>query len=232
MERYFRIGIGVVVCVGLSVAAAAGKDLASFLGETITYSIKQVGVKAGEATLSCEGPVMKDGKEFVLFVFRADGFNFWDEEKIYAHPETLFPHMVERDLNIFGNKERIVEYYEPQAGRVRIVKTADDKTTEQILEKQGQLDNIYCFIYRYRRDGRFKIGDILKLSLPTQDIEITLVRKNSIGAGGKKYDAFYMQSNPAKYKIWFAADEQKTPLRIDGAVGVGKTSMVMREYKE
>ncbi len=211
--------------------AMAGNDLNDFIGEKITYSIKQMGIKAGEAILSLEGPAVKDDKDYTLIVFKADGLNFLDVEKIYADPETLLPRIVERDLNIFGNKEQITEYYEPQKGKVRVVKTVDGKVTEQIIKKEGSLDNIYCFIYRYRRDGEFKKGDNLAVNLPTMDLQIELENTVKLNAAGKKYDAYFLRSNPSKYKLWFDVSRQKIPLRIDGAVGVGSTTMTMKSYE-
>jgi len=212
-------------------SAQAQNDLNDFIGEKITYSIKQMGVKAGEAILSYEGPASKDEKEYVLIVFKADGMNFLDFEKIYADPVTLMPKIVERDLNIFGKKEQITEYYESEAGKVRIVKTVKGETTEQVIEKKGQIDNIYCFIYRYRRDADPKPGESLAINLPTLDLKLKLKQKTKLSVAGKKYDAVLVQSDPAKYKLWFDTGKQKIPLRIDGAVGVGSTTMTMKSYE-
>ncbi|MCC6758644.1 MAG: DUF3108 domain-containing protein [Candidatus Omnitrophica bacterium] len=224
----------VVMLMGLScpvAPAGAQIDINGFIGEKITYSIKQMGVKAGEAVLSYEGPASKDDKEYVLIVFKADGMNFLDFEKIYADPVTLLPKIVERDVNIFGSKEQITEYYETETGRVRIVKTVKGKTTEQVITKKGGLDNIYCFIYRYRRDADPKPGESLAVNLPTVDLKLKLKEKMKLSAAGKKYDAVFIQSDPAKYKLWFDTGKQKIPLRIDGAVGVGSTTMTMKSYE-
>jgi hypothetical protein len=212
-------------------AAFAQNDLNDFIGEKITYSIKQTGIKAGEAVLSYEGPATKEDKEYVLIVFKADGMNFFDLEKIYADPQTLLPKIVERDLNIFGKKEQITEYYESAAGKVRVVKTAKGKTSEQVISKKGDLDNIYCFIYRYRRDADPKPGASIAINLPTVDLQLKLKENTKLSAAGKKYDAVFIQSEPAKYKMWFDTGKQKIPLRIDGAVGIGNTTMTMKSYE-
>ena len=156
----------------------------------------------------------------------AQGFNFFDEEKIYIDPKTFLPLRVDRDLNIFGKKEKITEFYDARRGEVRIVKKAGKKVTEQVLRKKGFLDNIYCFIYRYRAFGKFQIGDKFIMNLPTTDIFIQLFKKQKVKALGRTLDAFYMQSNPKKYRIWFDSGSGKFPLRIDGAVGFGNTSMI------
>ncbi len=221
-----------LICATLGASSVgAQNNLDDFVGEKITYTIKQMGVKAGEAVLSFEGPVTRDDKDYILITFKADGMNFFDFEKIYADPKTLLPQIVERDLNIFGSKEKITEYYDVQGGKVRVVKDALGKLAEQVIEKKGELDNIYCFIYRYRRDANFKEGDTIAINLPTMDLQIKLENKKAIVAAGKKYQAFFMQSTPSKYKLWFDISQQKIPLRIDGAVGVGSTTMTMKSYE-
>lgn len=214
----------------MAVPALAKDDPSPFIGEKITYSIRQMGIKAGEAVLTYVGPAEKDGKKYTLITFRADGLNFLDEEKIYADPKSLLPLIVERDLNIFGKKEKITEKYDTKKGEVRIVKVTSDNKEEMTIKKDGALDNIYCFIYRYRRDGNFEVGNKLTINLPTLDLVIKLQEKTEIAAGGKKRPAFYMQSDPKKYRLWFETGEDNIPLRIDGAVGFGNTSMVMKEY--
>ncbi len=230
MNKVFLTFVFLLFIASTSVSATP-KEIKSFFGEEVTYSIRQVGIQAGEATLRFTGTAEKGGKAYLLINFKASGLNFLDEERIFTSPDTLLPEIVERNVNIFGKKEKITEYYDTAKGEVRIVKVADGKTTEQVLKKQGPIDNIYCFIYRYRRDNDFVIGKNIALNLPTMDVKLRLRDEVKINIGDKKYNAVYIQSDPKKYKIWFDRDEHKIPLRIDGAVGFGNTSMTMKEYK-
>ena len=201
-------------------------------GETIKYDIKTLGVKAGEAALQFEGLQKLDGKDAYLIVFTATSANFFDEEKIYADPKSFYPLAVMRELNIWGKKEKITEIYNKEKGIIKITKLSHNRTTEEIIEKEGAIDNIYCFIYRYRKTGRFHIGDALSIRLPTRDVKINLLKMTTLSAAGKKHPAYYMQSDPAKYKIWFDTSGKKIPLRINGAVGINDTAMIMREYQD
>ena len=201
-------------------------------GETLTYAIKNLGIKAGDATLTLEGVTERNAREVNLIIFRAQAVNFLDEERIYADPETFYPLVVKRNLNIWGKKEKIEEYYNFDKGHIKIIKTEGGKTSEQIIEKKGKIDNIYCFIYRYRRSGDFNIGDSLGIRLPTKDITIELTKKTSLKAAGKKYDAFFMRSIPKKYQVWFDTGAQKIPLRINGSIGLSATAMTMTGYKK
>ena len=53
-----------------------------------------------------------------------------------------------------------------------------------------------------------------------------------VQAAGETYEAYYLESSPKKYRIWLGTSERKIPLRIDGAVGFGNTSLVMKEYQD
>jgi len=217
-----------------SVSFSSTPDVAGhpfFVGETITYTIKSLKISVGKATLTFKGEEEINGRAVYCIVFRATGPNFLDVEEIFADREGLYPVMVRRNLNIWGKKEQITEEYDHRQGLVKITKHVGDKTEEQTIKKSGVLDNIYCFIYRYRHSGNFKLGDSLALNLPTQDIKISLNKRMKLKAAGKEYDSYYMMSDPAKYKVWFDSGDQKIPLRISGSVGLKNTDMVMTDYK-
>ena len=199
--------------------------------ETIHYNILQLGVKAGEATLTFVGLTEYKTRPVFLIEFKSQGMNFLDEEKIYLHPEDLRPDIVNRNLNIFGHKEKIFEEYKQKEGIVRVIKEVNEKFSEQKFIKGVPLDNIYGFIYRYRKNGSFKIGETLKVILPTKDLTIQLTRQVSLTIGNKTYDCFYMQSKPSKYKIWFDS-VTKLPVKISGAIGIANTAMVMTSYEK
>lgn len=201
-------------------------------GERIVYNIQQMGVKAGEATLEFKGERHIQGRTLLLIIFTADGFNFYDQERIFLDPATYKPVVVTRDLNIFGSKERIIEKYQEQPGHIVIKKESGNRQTVVVLDNKSGIDNLYGFIYRYRLTGSFKVGDKLDIHLPTKDISIELKRQVKLSAAGKVFDSYYMQSDPAKYKLWFDAGPNKLPLRISGAIGIANTVMVMKEYHE
>jgi len=193
-------------------------------GEKIHYKIVQLGLSTGEASLTYLGSRMYHKQKTVLIIFQAKGFKFFDEERIFVDPKTMFPLFVERNLNIFGNRERITEEYSKD--HVKITKGKN----QQVIEKDGDIDNIYAFIYRYRQMGQFHINDSFVLHLPTKDVPIKLIRKDTLDVALKRYKVFYMESNPANYRIWFDTSEKKIPLRISGAIKMAHTVMVMTQY--
>ena len=199
---------------------------------TSHYSIRQLGYD-GEATLSLVGP--KDYKEHktLLIVFKANGVNFSDEEDIYVDPETYKPLFVERSfsLAIFGHGKTLEEYI-PSKGEIRITKTDGNRVTHQVIKKVGPVDNIYGFIFRYRKEGSFKTGDVLNMTLPTRDFKIQLLGRGEIKIGRKSYDSYYMKSQPTRFKIWFDTSQHKWPLRITGTIGFLNSVMTMTGYEE
>ena len=225
MKSFF---LSVFFLLGTAVCAAPAPFSA---GEVITYDIKQGFMKVGRATLTFPGEVQYEGQRLFLIVFRADGFNFYDKEEIYLDPDTLFPVVVLRDLNIFGAKEKIREDYLQGAKKIYLHKFARGKETQQVIAVDGAVDNIYGFIYRYRRSGSFRTGEDLDIVLPTQKLKIGIVRPQRIKAAGRKAASLYMESNPAKYKIWFSIDGRRIPFQISGAVGIANTVMVITDYK-
>jgi len=213
----------------MSVPAAAANGPGDFTGEKISYNIKKTVFKAGEATLEFKGKAEIDGQPVYLIVFTATSFNFYDQEKIYVDRKAYRPVVVKRDLNIFGKKEKIIEYYDRQKGEIRIVKNPGAEAQIQTIHKDGAIENIYGFIYRYRKEGSFQIGEKINLNLPTTDVTVVLKKKDAIRAGGERRDAYFMTSGD--YRIWFGTGEDRVPLRIDGAMGLLKAALVLDEYQ-
>ncbi len=185
----------------------------------------------GKATLTMAGPQDYQGHKTFLIVFKAEGLNYWDTEHIYLDPETLRPLFVQRDFSlvVFGEGQTLEEYL---PGQIIITKTDKGRVSKETISKAGPVDNIYGFIYRYRKQGSFKIGDEMDMSLPTKDLKIKLMGFNRLRIGRKTYHAFYMQSQPTKYKIWFDNSEQKLPLKIVGTIGLMSSVMTMTDYEE
>jgi hypothetical protein len=230
--KAFGLSLGsVILCLSSVASAQEGRVIPFQKGETINYVIKKFGVNAGKASLTFQGQQEKDGKKSLLVVFRAEAFNFFDEEKIYVDPKTFLPICVERDLNIFGKKEQIKEIYDQAAGLVTVLKEVKGKKSEQKIKKDGAIENIYGFIYRYRLMGNFTAGATLTMNLPTQQVSFTLKKEDSLVVAGQEYRSFLLESRPNKYRVWFGKGVGNIPLRIDGAMGLSSMSMIMENYQ-
>ncbi len=219
--------VGLLLVSKLTIASV---NMPFAVGETLNYDIKKMHVTVGTASFVYKGEVDLNGAKAHLMIFTANALNFLDEELIYFDPQTYYPIMVKRNLDLWGRKEAIVETYDPQSGVVHIEKTVKGKIEHFTIEKKGQLDNIYCFMYRYRHLGGFDLGSKLSLNLPTRDVVFQLKDRRDIKIQKKNLSSFYMQSNPKQYRIWFKSDQSKIPLRIDGAMGLGKTVLILKSY--
>jgi len=202
-------------------------------GEKILYRVKQAGIKVGDATLEFQGEIYHEGQKYLLVVFHADGFNFYDEERIYLDPKTWRPRRVVRDLNIFGKKEKILEEYSEEEGVVHITKEVPGYSASvQTLGKGRPLENIYGFIYRYRLGEPLVKGQGLAMALPTVDIQMSALKETELSVGKKRYSAMLLKSVPDKYSIWFDQGPKRLPLRIAGAIGLANTVMTMVGVEE
>lgn len=231
LKPVFLSLIGVLMIFVTSISAAGKKEPLFLHGEKITYVIKKFGVKAGEATLVFHGLTKTRGYDAYLVIFTANALNFFDEEKIYVDPVTFYPIRIERALNLFGKREKITEDYFAQKGSVKITKEAGGEVTQKVIDKKTRLDNIYCFLYRYRFLGTFRSKDSFTMHLPTQEVTFELKKTVKVKTAGKTYDSYYMKSDPARYEVWFDAGPKKIPLKINGAVGFGDTTMMMAKYE-
>ena len=229
MTNFKTVIFSLVFVFGGVVRGALAADLSFVPGEKIHYAVKQGLFKAGNAVLEFKGDTYLDGKKYTLITFIAKGFNFYDEERIYADPVTLLPQKVMRDLNIFGNKENIMEEYRVADGFVRVTKVANGKTTVQDISitNTNAPDNIYCFLFRTRAHEDIKVGKIFDLQLPTLTLRFKGDQEVSFNALGKKYPSVMFKSVPAKYTLWFDPGPQKLPLRISGSIGIANTMMVI-----
>lgn len=212
---------------------------AKFIGESINYDVQKLVPKAALAKIEFKGLVPIDGRELYLITFEAKGFKMFDIEKIYADPQTLYPVHVERNLNVsvmgFGGFDgKIIESYDQQKYTVTVTQFPTDGSKPQpiILQKSGPIDNLYCFIYRYRLRGDFTFGTSLKMNLPTKDVSIRIVKKMPISAARKVYDTFFFETVPAQFRIWFDAEGTHVPVRIENPALIGGTIMVMSGYSQ
>ena len=200
-------------------------------GETIHYDIEKFKLNVGEATLTFNGMVEVQGRKALSITFTANGFKFFDEEHIYIDQNTFYPILIKRHLKMFGKEEDIIEFYDAQKGKVRIVKTAKGESTEQTLENGGRFDNIYGFIYRHRYLGQFNQNKEYNLHLPTRDLKFQFGKQSQLKVADQNFDAVSMQSTPKKYEVWFDNSPKRIPLKINGALGFGKMAMIFKKLQ-
>jgi hypothetical protein len=65
------------------------------------------------------------------------------------------------------------------------------------------------------------VGKVYKIVLPTQRLDLIVKDIRRLRVPLRESEVFYIESVPAKYKIWLSCDKNKTPLRIQGLISVG-----------
>ncbi len=224
--NYLKVLGGLILFIHCYISVAGAFEV----GEKLEYDIKKFGITVGTATFEFKGDATIEGQTTTLIQVIAKGFQFYDEENIYLNKETYFPFIVKRELNIFGKKESIIEKYDQAKGSVEISGRAENAKAGEVtrIQQKGVIDNIYGFIYRYRLKGSFKKGEPLIMQLPTRKVILNFVGEKNLKIAGKKVPTYYMEDTDKKIKVWFDQTQTKVPYKINGAIGLGKTSLLLK----
>jgi len=192
-------------------------------GETVTFGVYSNGIlKVGSGRLALKAPVREKNEIFQCVDFRVTSFSVNDHEMILGKEDFTSPVRVTRDIRVFGRDEDIVERYSADGRRVVIEKKVGGHDPEKVLiESELPLDNVLLLIYRLRRDPALSVGREYAIRLPTTVFKLVVKEKKPIRVPLGRFDAFYIESIPKKYRIWLSADSRRMPLRIQGLVAGG-----------
>ncbi|MEK6714781.1 MAG: DUF3108 domain-containing protein [Candidatus Omnitrophota bacterium] len=201
-------------------------------GETISYAVKLGGIKIGNAELTYKGKTKLNDKDAHLIIFSTDTLNFKDTETMYAALDTFLPLKIERDINKWGKKIRIVEEYDQLNHKVKI--TQFDKTRNQTKEiaQDAQIQNVILLTYFLRKLSNFELGREFAVTLPLAKLIMRFTKEEQARIPCGVYRTYLAESFPKGHKIWFESSEKAIPIRISGPSIAGKVNMVMMDYKE
>jgi hypothetical protein len=145
-----------------------------------------------------------------------------DAEDVLGELDFSAPVRVERKVRLMGRDESISEDYAVDKKTVTIAKSVNNgpAKTEAIRSESG-LGNVLLLIYFLRNDSTMQEGKVYRICLPTQKFDLFVKGKRKIRVPLGVFDTFYIESKPAKYKIWLSSDANRTPVRIQGFVPVG-----------
>jgi hypothetical protein len=116
----------------------------------------------------------------------------------------------------------IKETYAPGNKSVVISKSVNGQTEQsETISSERDLENVLLTIYGLRNDPQLAVGRTYAVNLPTQRFELIVKSKTSIKVPLGKFQVFYIESQPSKYKIWMTDDEKRIPVRIQGLVSFG-----------
>lgn len=198
--------------------------------ETVKFGIFSGGVRVGSGRLSYLGASAADGNLFQHIRFQATTFSVVDREDVYGTPDFASPARVERYVKLLGRKERIVENYARDARSVIIKKNLNGRDLPaQKIASSDPLHNVLLLLYKIRSERDLKVGSVFKIVLPTQKFDLIVRGKRKIKVPLGLFEAFYLESRPAKYRIWLSTAKDRVPLRIQGLVAGGGTYLAATE---
>lgn len=153
-------------------------------------------------------------------------FDFGGNDKVYLEKETLLPIKVERDVSLFGDKEKIVEHYDQINGKVLIDKITGNKTEEIILNQDRPIRHIMALLYFFPDNTEFKDGYKEVFNLPTQKLTIRYLGLKDIKTDtGTRLCYFLKGSGARNFNLWLDK-ETRLPQRLEFFVALGKVSIV------
>lgn len=196
-------------------------------GERIRFGVYSTAIKVGSGELLYEGPVAKDGELLQHVVFKVSTISVRDEDSVFGTLDFARPLRVERSIRIFGKDELIVEKYAQDGRSVLISKSINGAgPVDQTIASREELGNILLLIYKLRNTTGLRDGGPFKIVLPTQTFELYVKNVKKIKTPLGLFDAIYLESRPAKYRIWLSDTPDRLPLRIQGLVAGGMVYMV------
>src|SRR4030042_1044130 len=224
---YIRIiAITIIIFLFCNILMIQEVPAYEYQGESIIYTIKPLGGKAGYLDL---GLTELGGRKVKTVVFKTDVLGFKDTEKIYSNPKTLLPIRVERDISWWFSKENITEEYNQRDFKVTITKFKEGKKiSEQVLSADGPISNAILIPFYLRKVSDMKVGWSLIFWLP-QKCEARLVSIDKIKVGEKKFSTYHFTSIPDKFEIWISEDDARIPLKIKGK-GSFNYTLIMKEH--
>ena len=195
-------------------------------GETISFGVYSNIVKVGSGALTYAGVVEGHHDVWQHVRLHVETLSVNDTEEVYGSKDFILPHKVERYVRLFGRQEVIGEIYAPGNKSVTISKSTNGKAEPpETIASDSALENVLLMIYRLRNDPELAVGRTYAVNLPTQKFELTVKSKTSLKVPLGKFQVFYIESKPSKYKIWMTDDEKRIPIRIQGLVSFGMVYM-------
>jgi len=207
------------------------KQVPDYVGEEIVYDVKMGAMKIGTSVFHHQERTKLGGVDAQLVVFTTRVVQMNDTERIWADTKEFLPLYIERDVRMWPKYEQITESYDQARHILDITKTAGGKQQTSRIVKQGPIHNAILLPYQVRRVAKLAPGWSMKVTLPTQEFEITLKSLEEVTVPAGTFTAFYFESEPKRFAIWISADERRIPVKIKGSSGLNYM-MLMRSYSK
>ncbi len=216
-------------------------SLPFYSGETLTFKVKYGFVSAGEMTLVVLGTEEKNGVSCWHFRLKADGgipfYDVKDEIHSWVSVSDFATVYYQKDINEGSyHKNTWISYdpvsykaFYPEGDTLDIPKGALDPLAVFYYARKLPLEEGKVFWLPYHVDRRSEMMKVEvkkkeKVKVPYGEFDCYLVEpkvstgKNIFGAKGG-------------LKIWFTADDQKLPVKVDTQVFFGSMTAELKDKK-
>lgn len=198
--------------------------------EEIRFKVYSSGIRIGSGYIIYHGVENFEGQDVQHITFQINTLSVRDKEEVYGTLDFSAPIRVNRSIRLFGSNEIITETYAPDKRSVTLSKIADSAPPKiNIIKSDKVLTNILLLIYKLRNDSKLRENGIYKINLPTQTFDLQVQKNRKIKVPLGSYESFYLESTPAKYRIWLATTPERIPVRIQGLVAGGMMYLAATE---
>lgn len=194
-----------------------------YAGEKISYQVKLGILPVGKAEFENKGVTDLDGIAVHLVNLRTTLARFRDDELIYCLPDSLLPVRVERNINFWPKKEKIIEEYDQSAFTLKITREEGKSRSGQVIKKDKAIHNAVLLPYYVRTVPDLKEGWRMNVQLPTHNFTVYLASLEEVKVPAGTFKAYHFMSEPRKFEIWISADEKRIPLKLKGTSSAGYT---------
>ncbi len=197
------------------------------VGEKLTYTVKLFLFSVGEQILEVKETTQINGQlTYHLYsTVKTSGwadllFSYNHRSESFVDVDTLYPYQVRSSAQEGDSPPNDISVQIDQKEGVAFI---ENRTTEKKWERELSTTtlDITSLIY-WLRNQELKVGQIFSFLLledgSLRPINIEVIKKEKVG----KYLAFLCSEvGSDKIKIWFSADKDRLPFRIETGINIG-----------
>lgn len=201
--------------------------------DKIKYEIYFNGIPSGDVVWEYLGKKLIEGKEVDALSISSNTkilklLNLTSEEQVFLDSKTYLPVKVERNVVLFGKKERIEEIYNQEEGYVKIIRR-NSAAKEDILYQDKPIQNILALLYFFPDNIPFEKGVWMFFNLPNQKIKIKMVKEKTLTLGDEKRDTYFLIGRGARWFNLWLDKKNRLPLRVEFVTLAGKITIKRAE---
>lgn len=201
------------------------------LGEKNSYKVNFNGIYVGRIEWEYLGRSIIDNKLIDKLLLSSDIkilklFSIKSKERLFLDSKTHLPLKIERDIEFFGKKERILEEYNQSQYYVKITKVTSSGTEEKIIQQKTPIHNVIALLYFFPRDIKLDLQKSFSFNLPTQQLQLKVTAHKMLETRKGSYEVYVLEGKPRKYRVRLEK-EKRIPLQIEFPVMLGRVTILI-----